>query len=46
MGHVDKVHNKTLREFKAIKKDLKIIEWNVDNYYLDNTEKNLKRSDI
>ncbi len=47
MGHADKVHNKTLREFKAIKKDLKIIEWNVDNYYLDNTEKKFKkRSDI
>ena len=39
MGHADKVHNKTIQEFRSIKKDIKIIEWNVDNYLLDNTEK-------
>ena len=38
LGHADKIHNKTLEEFRSIKKDIKIIEWNVDNYYLDNTE--------
>lgn len=38
IGHADKVHNKTLEEFKSIKRDVKIIEWNVDNYFLDNTE--------
>ena len=41
MGHADKIHNETLNEFRSIKKDIKIIEWNVDNYLLDNTEKNL-----
>ena len=38
LGHADKIHNKTLENFKSIKK-IKIIEWNVDNYYLDNKEK-------
>ena len=38
LGHSDKVHNSTLAEFRSINKDVKIIEWNVDNYYLDNTE--------
>ena len=38
LGHADKIHNRTLQEFKSIKKDIKIIEWNVDNYYLDNTK--------
>ena len=47
LGHADKIHNKTLHEFKAIKKDIKIIEWNVDNYYLDNTKnKFTKRTDL
>ena len=45
LGHADKIHNKTLREFKTLKKDLRIIEWNVDNYFLDNTERKfLERS--
>ena len=47
LGHADKIHNRTLHEFKSIKKDIKIIEWNVDNYYLDNTEnKFTKRTDL
>ena len=47
IGHADKVHNRTLQEFRSIKKDIKIIEWNVDNYYLDNTEnKFIKRSNL
>ena len=47
LGHADKIHNDTLQEFKTLKKDIKIIEWNVDNYYLDNTEnKFIKRSDL
>ena len=33
----------TLNEFRSIKKDIKIIEWNVDNYLLDNTEKKFKQ---
>ncbi len=43
LGHADKVYNSTLAEFKSIKKDIKIVEWNVDNYYLDNTEKKFKK---
>ena len=43
LGHADKVHNSTLAEFKSINKNIKIIEWNVDNYYLDNTEIKLKK---
>ncbi len=47
LGHADKIHNRTLREFKSIKKDIKIIEWNVDNYYLDDTKNKLtKRTDL
>ncbi len=47
LGHADKVHNSTLQEFKSLKKDIKIIEWNVDNYFLDNTEHKLsKRSHV
>ncbi len=47
LGHADKIHNSTLQEFKSLKKDVKIIEWNVDNYYLDNTEHKLsKRSHV
>ena len=47
MGHADKIHNRTLQEFKTIKKDIKIIEWNVDNYYLDDTKnKFTKRTNL
>ena len=47
LGHADKIHNRTLQEFKTIKKDIKIIEWSVDNYYLDNTKnKFTKRTDL
>ena len=47
LGHADKIHNRTLQEFKSIKKEIKIIEWNVDNYYLDSTENKLsKRSNV
>ena len=42
IGHADRISNGTLNEMKAIKKNLKIIEWNVDNYLLDNTENKLK----
>ena len=42
LGHADKVHNDTLGEFRSINKNIKIIEWNVDNYHLDNTENKLK----
>jgi hypothetical protein len=43
LGHADKVHNSTLAEFKSISKNTKIIEWNVDNYYLDNTKNKFKK---
>ena len=43
LGHADKIHNETLNEFRSINKDIKIIEWNVDNYYLDNTEDKFKK---
>ena len=47
LGHADKIHNRTLQEFKSIKKDIKIIEWNVDNYYLDDTKnKFTKRTNV
>ena len=47
LGHADKIHNRTLQEFKTIKKDIKIIEWSVDNYYLDNTKnKFTKRTNL
>ena len=42
LGHADKIHNNTLNEFRAINKNIKIIEWSVDNYFLDNTENKLK----
>jgi len=43
VGHADRIANSTLKEMKEIKKSLKIIEWNVDNYFLDNTEAKLKK---
>ena len=43
LGHADRITNKTLRQIE--KEDIKIIEWNVDNLYLDNTlNKLLNRS--
>ena len=46
LGHADRVFNSTLAEFRSKKNDIKIIEWSVDNYYLDNTEnKFTSRSD-
>ena len=47
LGHADRIHNKTLEIIKNKKKDIKIIEWSVDNYALDNTENKLKsRSEL
>ena len=43
IGHADKIINTTLKKMKEIKKSLKIIEWSVDNFFLDNTEKKLKK---
>ncbi len=42
LGHADRVHLETIEKIKYINKDIKIAEWNVDNYKLDNTEKKLK----
>ena len=42
IGHADKIHNITILKLKKINPNLKIIEWNVDNYSLDNTENKLK----
>jgi len=47
IGHADKIHNITILKLKKINPNLKIIEWNVDNYLLDNTENKLKhRSEV
>ena len=42
LGHADRVHLETLERIKYFKPDIKIAEWNVDNYKLDNTEQKLK----
>ncbi len=42
LGHSDRVHLDTLEKIKFINKNIKIAEWNVDNYKLDNTEHKLK----
>ncbi len=42
LGHADRVHNDTLNKFKFMKKDIKIIEWNVDHYFINETYKKLK----
>tara|TARA_Y100001970_G_scaffold291767_1_gene430237 strand:- start:132 stop:1193 length:1062 start_codon:yes stop_codon:yes gene_type:complete len=41
LGHADKIKNTDLEIAKSINKSIKIIEWNVDNYFLDNTESKL-----
>ena len=41
LGHADKINNHTLEIIRSINRDIKIIEWNVDNYHLDDTEKKL-----
>ena len=47
LGHADRIHNKTLKIIKQNNKNIKIIEWNVDNYALDNTENKLSlRSEL
>jgi hypothetical protein len=43
IGHADRIKNSTLKRMKEIKRSLKIIEWSVDNYFLDNTEVKLKK---
>ncbi len=42
LGHADRVNIETLDEIRD-KKEIKIIEWNVDNLFLDNTLKKLTR---
>ena len=42
LGHADRIHNETLEFIKKHNSNMKIIEWNVDNYHLDNTENKLK----
>ena len=42
LGHADKVHRDTLSEFKIINKEVKIIEWSVDHYYLNKTSQKLQ----
>lgn len=43
LGHADRIHNETLKFFRESKANVKIIEWNVDNYRLDNTENKLNQ---
>ena len=40
LGHADRINIETLSKIRA-KKDIKVIEWNVDNFYLDNTANKL-----
>ena len=42
LGHADRVHVQTLEKIKKINNDIKIAEWNVDNFLLDNTKNKLK----
>ena len=45
LGHADRIHADTLEYIRKKNQDIKIIEWNVDNFHLDNTRKKLlKRS--
>lgn len=47
IGHADKIHNITILKLKKMNPSLKVIEWSVDNYLLDNTEnKLLHRSEV
>ena len=41
LGHADRIHNETLEIIKGNNRNIKIIEWSVDNYFLDNTENKL-----
>ena len=43
LGHADRVNINTLDIIRSQKKDIKIIEWNVDNLHLDNTKNKLKK---
>lgn len=38
LGHADKIKNADLEKVRSLNKNIKIIEWSVDNYFLDNTE--------
>jgi hypothetical protein len=42
LGHADRIHLETLEQIRSINPSIKIAEWNVDNYMLDNTEHKLK----
>ncbi len=42
LGHADRINIETLRQIRK-KNEIKIIEWNVDNLYLDNTLNKLSR---
>ena len=41
MGHADRIHVETLDMIKNKNSNIKIIEWNVDNFLLDNTKEKL-----
>ena len=43
LGHADRVNLNTLDVIRRNNKDIKIIEWNVDNFHLDNTKNKLKK---
>ena len=42
-GHADRVNLNTLEIIRKKNKDIRIIEWNVDNLYLDNTKDKLQK---
>lgn len=43
LGHADRVNLKTLDIIRSKNADIKIIEWNVDNFHLDNTKNKLQK---
>ena len=46
LGHADRVNLNTLDIIRKINKEIRIIEWNVDNLHLDNTKNKLQKRSI
>ena len=43
LGHADRVNLNTLDIIRSKNKNIRIIEWNVDNFHLDNTKNKLQK---
>ena len=41
LGHADRINHETIEKIRLTNNKIKIIEWNVDNFYLDNTKDKL-----